>query len=63
MKTPEEWADERARQRIEKRERSVAKQKQRRLEKIEAKDWLKEISEKEGDKWKPAKDLLDSRST
>lgn len=63
MKTPEEWADERARLRLEKKEKSMAKQRQRRLEKIEARDWLKEISEKEEDKWKSAKDLLDSRST
>lgn len=43
--TSEEWTDARAIYRIKKREKALADNKRRRQEKIESRDWLKELSE------------------
>lgn len=45
--TSEEWTDARAIYRIKKREKALADNKRRRQEKIESRDWLKELSEEE----------------
>lgn len=56
--TSEEWTDARAIYRIKKREKALADNKRRRQEKIENRDWLKELSEQvvEEEEWS-SKDL------
>lgn len=52
--TSEEWTDARAIYRIKKREKALADNKRRRQEKIESRDWLKELSEEK--EWKKHSD-------
>lgn len=53
-------SEERALYRIKKRQSAITETERKRRRKVEEKDWLKEISEKEGDKWRIASSLFRS---
>jgi hypothetical protein len=45
---------------MKKRQSAITETERKRMRKVEEKDWLKEISEKEGDKWRTASSLFRS---
>lgn len=53
-------SEERALYRMKKRQSAITETERKRRRKVEEKDWLKEISEKEGDKWQTASSLFRS---
>ena len=53
-------AEERALYRMKKRQSAITETERKRRRKVEEKDWLNELSEKEKDKWQTALSLFPS---